>query len=87
MKIIKEVLIHDKRWKLEFKSFGDCLPMKRFELNMTCLEDTKKSVQFFNVGSYYHVIFNFSDIDYKSSSKSLKDTKLKILKYLLYENF
>lgn len=84
MKVIKEILIHEQPWKLEFKSFGDSVMGLRFVLNITCILNTKKSLTFYKFWSRYRVYYDYNDIP--AIFDTLLEAKIAIINYLLNEN-
>lgn len=87
MIVIKEVLIHDKKWHLELKTYSDRLGIYgngRFQLHLYCIEDKSKSVLMFNNWMYIYVYKGPDPSAYIFNN--MREAKIEILKYLLNEN-
>ena len=83
MRIEKEIVIHDKIWKLEYRSFSDCKfgSTNKFRLGLHMIDDETQSIEFFNVGKYKYVVIN-NVHNYKTTS-AMRDGKLQIIKYFI----
>jgi hypothetical protein len=84
MKVLKEILINNERWEMEFKSFGDAPMGRRFHFIIRSLSDKYKSVTIFNAWSRLHAYPDYSATPYIYDT--FLEARVAVIKYLLNEN-
>jgi hypothetical protein len=86
MKVIKEILINDKKWHLDFSSFSDRFGTygnAKFQLVLYCLEDKSKSIQIFNNWGRIYVYKDGFIIPFVYDT--ILEARIGVLKYFLNE--
>ena len=84
MKVIKEVLINNETWEIDFRTFKHAPMGRRFVFKMTCLSNKSKSITLFNYWSRYQVYYDYMGTPF--IYETILEARVGILKYLLNEN-